>query len=419
METIEAAGLSKSYFSRVNIGLIILIGLCLRVVWALLIPVEPVSDSQAYDTFAQNIWLHGVYGWTPTEPTSYWPVGTSALYALIYHLAGHNHTWIVVLNILLSIGITFYTFKLAGLFFTKSVALLTALLVSIWPTHVFFSTVLASELPYMLLTLVGIYYFFAEDEITLKNILITGVCFALAYYIRPLATTVLVVCAFCAVVSARKSALKTGLRAFAIFNIMVVAVIPWAKRNYDLYGQVVPMSTNDGAVFWMGNTPGTEGGYHELPEYVKNMNEYQRNQVLKQEAIENIKSEPVEFIKRTLAKFIKFHSHETIGVTWNAEGISSSIGDRWLLPLKLVSQTFWIACLGGGLVGVILFLRKEPLNQLFHPFILLWLSSAGLHALIVAQDRYHIPIVPFVAAFAAYAMCQFAPKFFAPAESRT
>jgi hypothetical protein len=395
---------------QLNIGAILLVGAILRIAWALAIPVVPLSDSHAYDTFATNIWQHGVYGWTPESPTSYWPVGTSALYALIYQIFGHQYAAIVGLNILFSLGIIFYAYKTTELFFYKSVAAGTALLVAVWPTHIFFVTILASELPYMLLTLMGIFYFFKEEKVSPQNILIIGTCFALAYYVRPLATTVLAVCAFSAVVACGKRFTPTIIRTLLVLLIMALAVSPWAKRNYDLYGHVVPMSTNGGAVFWMGNTPGTEGGYHPLPEYVKGLNEHERNQTLKKEAVKYIQEEPLAFLLRTAEKFVAFHSRETIGITWNEEGIKHRFGAGWIMPLKLLSQCFWLTCLIIGLIGILIYLRKSPFKHIFHPFLLLWLSSAGLHALIVAQDRYHIPVVPFIFAFSIYGVHYFAER---------
>lgn len=389
---------------NLSLPAIIALGMILRIIWALIIPVVPLSDSHAYDTFALNIWQHGVYGWTADSPTSYWPVGTSALYALVYQVFGHSYGYIVALNILMSFGIILYAYKVAHLFVSDPVARFCALLIAIWPTSIFFVTVLASELPYTLLTLAGAYHFLAEDRFKLRNILIVGVSFALAYYIRSLATTVLAICAFCGVVACGKPLLPTVYRALVVGLIMAVAVLPWAKRNYDLYGHFVPMSTNGGAVFWMGNTPGTSGGYHQLPDYVEGLDEHQRNQLLKAEAMEYIKSEPGSFVVRTFAKFLKFHSHETIGVTWNEEGINERFGEAWLMPLKLLSQGFWMVCLLGGIAGAFMFVKEKPLPRLFHPLLILWLSSAGLHALIVAQDRYHLPVVPFIGVFCAYAI---------------
>ena len=57
-------------------------GMALRLIWALLIPVDPVSDSAAYETFAWTLVNDGVYGWSADQPSAYWAVGTSAIAAL-------------------------------------------------------------------------------------------------------------------------------------------------------------------------------------------------------------------------------------------------------------------------------------------------------------------------------------------------
>lgn len=61
----------------------LIIALILRVVWGIAVPVVPVSDSNAYDLFAQNIALGHGFAWKPGELTAYWAVGTSAFYALL------------------------------------------------------------------------------------------------------------------------------------------------------------------------------------------------------------------------------------------------------------------------------------------------------------------------------------------------
>jgi hypothetical protein len=71
---------------------VLAIAFLLRLGWAMLIPVAPVSDSAAYDAFAQTLALHGVYGWTPDQPSAFWPIGTSAIYDALYALFGHSYT---------------------------------------------------------------------------------------------------------------------------------------------------------------------------------------------------------------------------------------------------------------------------------------------------------------------------------------
>ena len=390
--------------SKITLLQICTVAIILRVIWVLLIPVIPVSDSNAYDVFAQNIWLHGNYGWDAVNPTSYWPVGLSAIYSGFYFLFGHSYVPIVIFNIACSVAIIVYSKKLCDrLFEHELIGTFVAIIVALWPTLIFYCSVLASELPYLAFLLAAIYYFTDHKPQFLKQGLIAGILFAGAYYIRPLATIPLAIVIFYLFINLSNKKIVI-FRSVMTISLMIIAVLPWAQRNYTIYDAFVPMSTNSGATFWMGNQPGTNGGYKALPDHVKDLNEYDRNNTLKAEAIEYIKAEPVAFVTRTVKKFFIFHLHETIGVSWNAEGIKERLGEWALLPLKLVSQAYWSLILLIGLAGLVLHIMQKGFWQTaFHPFTLIWAATAGVHAIIVSQDRYHLPVIPMVAAFAAYA----------------
>jgi hypothetical protein len=400
-----------------NLFTICLMAFVLRLVWALIIPVIPVSDSAAYDTFAQNIWLHGTYGWQANVPTSYWPVGTAAIYSVFYSIFGHVYWPITLFNIICGLVVIVYTALLCDRFLKagsspavkkpSSISLYAALLVALCPTLIFFTTVLASELPYMAFLLAAFYTFTHDENRGVFTVgIVAGVLFSIAYYIRPLAIIPLAIGIFSLFFITANLRIILG-RTLLVSVTLALLVAPWAYRNYQLYNAFVPMSTNGGATLWMGNHPGTNGGYADLPEKVAGLDEHSRDQVLKQDAIDYIKQEPLVFVVRTVKKFVQFHTRETIGVTWNEPGLIKRVGDWVIMPLKLVTQAFWIVILLLGLAGMIWYVINKGLWQILtHPFFLLWASTAGIHSIIVSQDRYHIPVIPLVIAFAAYCIDQ-------------
>jgi hypothetical protein len=391
---------------------ICLIAVFLRVIWALLVPVIPISDGVAYDTFAQNIWLHGTYGWTADNPTSFWPVGTSAIYSLFYMVFGHSYLPIIVFNILCSLAIIIFTRLLCDHFFeNKKVGLYASLAVAIWPTLIVYTTILASELPYMAFLMAAFYFFIQRESSIVKAGIISGCLFSIAYYIRPLAVIVLAIGIFYLFVNLQNKKI-TILRSLTVMVLLVILVSPWAYRNFQTHNAFIPMSTNGGATLWMGNQPDTNGGYVPTPKHLAHLNEHVRNQLLKQEAIDYIKQEPVSFLIRTAEKFLSFHLRETIGVGWNEKGIRQVFGDIAILPLKVICQLYWSLVLAAACMGVFLFFRRHGFwRTAFHPFILIWMSAAAIHAIIVSQDRYHIPVIPFIVSFAAYFICCAELKF--------
>ncbi len=68
--------------------------LAVRLLWAACVPVDPVSDGVLYDAFARSMVEGHGYAFADGTLTEYWPVGTSAVYALLYYIFG-IHPWVV------------------------------------------------------------------------------------------------------------------------------------------------------------------------------------------------------------------------------------------------------------------------------------------------------------------------------------
>jgi len=182
-------------------------------------------------------------------------------------------------------------------------------------------------------------------------------------------------------------------------------VAPWSVRNTNAFGQFVVISTNGGAVLWMGNNPASTGGYMDIPESYGVYNEAERDERLGQIAKDYIRDEPLRFVANSAWRLFDTFNRETVGIAWNEQGIVKRYGTAPLLPLKGVSQLFWLTMLGLGVAGwVVLFRRQGWRSVLGHPATLTIGYFAAAHAVIVSQDRYHFPLTPLIAMFAAVAL---------------
>ena len=376
----------------------------LRLAWAVSIPVIPVSDSVAYDSFARVLTEYGVYGWKPEEPSAYWPVGTSAIYGLIYLIFGHHFTPIVVLNIALGVGIVALTMWLGRVFFDSTTAIIAGALMAIWPSQVFYVTILGSELPFTFLVMLGVAAWSNQDKSTSYRALSSGLVFAGAAYVRPVALLLPIVLWLSALPSWQKLRQQFPTMVVAMFA-MAIIITPWAARNTKLFGHFVLLSTNGGVTLWMGNNPLTDGGYMPDPAFVAPLNEYERDRVLGDEAKRYIVEHPVAFVIRSFKKAILLHLNETIAVHWNAEGIKQRMGEGAIFPFKLLTQGYWTSVLLLGLGGLGIMLRERGvMRTLAHPVVLIWAYFTGVYAVIIIQDRYHFPSQPFIAMLAAVAI---------------
>lgn len=379
---------------------VLIVALGLRLGWALLIPVAPISDGVAYDTFANNLATHGVYGWTPDQPSSFWPVGTAALYAVLYMLFGHTLIPVVGFNIVLSTIIVGQTMWLTRRFFDDETAIVAGFLLAIWPSQVAYVTILASELPFTFFVLLGFSAWYGPGLSNWARAAGSGVAFAAASYVRPIALLLPIVLWLTALRDFQRLRAQFPLMLVAMI-VMVACIAPWSIRNTALYGHFVLLSSNGGEVLWEGNhassdqvAPGSSTG-----------NEYERDHQSGEAALRYIMDHPLSFVLRTAEKAILLHLNETIAVHWNAKGITERLGEGALLPLKIVTQAYWSLMLLFALAGIVALIRKDGLISTFmHPVIATWIYFTAVYSVMLVQDRYHFPTHPFIAMLSAVAM---------------
>lgn len=386
------------------------LGFGLRLIWMLLIPVEPISDAGAYLIFATNIHEHGVYGFTPDEPAAYWAVGPAALYAWMFDMFG-NETFlgVLVINMISSVLVMICLWDLGRRWYSEDAGRIAALVFALWPLTIQYTTVLASELHFMALVLAALSFWdraraqlgagaAANIGPALVALALSALAFSAATYMRPIALLIPAALAIAAVLHRPRSALPEIIKAGVVIALIFAAVAPWSARNERIYGEPVFMSTNFWANFWMGNHPGTNGEYALLPEETQGMEPLEREAYLEGLAMDYIQSEPGAFVTRTLRKAVRLHQRETIGVAWNANQIEARFGGLAPDGLRLVSTGYWYLMLLGGLAGVVVSLRQQGAwTTLLSPPVWLWLYFTALHAVIVVGDRYHMPAIPMIA----------------------
>lgn len=385
---------------------IILLALVLRIVWAAFVEVIPVSDPGAYDTYARNLVEYGVYGLAPGEPGAYWAVGAAAIYAASYSLFGYGDLAVILPNIISSLLITVGIWDLARRWYGGSTADLAALLFAVWPLAIQFTTVLASELHFMAMVLIGLMAWDRAQQITSKEFWIwsaaAGLAFAAATYLRPISLLIPLAMAMSAVFRSPRDYAAPILKSVVATVLILTAVAPWTARNERVFGEPVFMSTNFWANFWMGNHPGTDGGYKEPPKKIHHLGDLERAEWLKEESLGYVKEDPLGFVARTGWKALKLHNRETIGITWNVEGLRAYFGDFGIQLAKAISTGWWYLMVAAAFWGMSILLRVQGFwETLLSPPVWLWGYFTGVHSVVVIGDRYHMPSIPMIAMLAA------------------
>lgn len=393
-----------------SVSAILAVALVIRLAWATLIPVIPLSDSHDYHTFALNWVEHGVYGWSPNRPSAIWPPGTSAAYALIYSFFGTGQWAIKCFNLAISVLIVFLTIELGRRWFNRTVGLLAGLLVALWPVFIEYTTIIGSEMLFAA-ALLGVLLLFDEICSNERHLTLLAAVFGgligIATLLRP--TAILLPALLALVFYLQKRTIVPALKLLSISTLLTLIVLtPWAARNYALFGELVLTSTSGGSNLWMGNNPATTGFYQQPPDH-PGLNEVQSDRVFKNDAVAYIKQAPAAFVTRTAIKAVRLYERETIGVAWNKEGIERAFGSLGSSTVKVLSQTFWMGALLLFAMGCYFSFRQGFASFACHPAIATLAYFTLVYAVIVVQDRYHVPTDPIVAIFAAYAISRLVP----------
>src|SRR4029077_9631031 len=186
--------------------------------------------------------------------------GTSAVYATLYSIFGYSFAPIVVFNVICSSGIVGLTMWLGRVFFDNATALMAGALMAIWPSEVTYVTILASELPFTLLVLVGIAVWFNTRWSKFARAIASGCLFGAATYFRSVALLLPIVLWLSAVTNWQKFSTQLPMALTAL--VIAIAInAPWTIRNTKAFGHVVLLTSSDGVNLWMGNNPDATGFY--------------------------------------------------------------------------------------------------------------------------------------------------------------
>jgi len=248
-------GLKESDFLLWFLGL----ALFLRIAWVTCIPTQLYADWKWYDEVAYHmsrIWRYEENG----VPTAYWPIGYPLFLAIIYRLFGH-HYWVVQLfNVFLSSGICVFTYLVAKRLLSPASSRLTLVILALFPSQIFFTNILASEILFTFLLLLVIYFLHKQmNRPSIYSPLIIGILLGVLILIRAVALLLPLVIMFFYFKSKRRPRLILKDTALTFLMIFLM-LFPWVLRNKLVLGTFT-VATSGGINLYIGNSPISSGSW--------------------------------------------------------------------------------------------------------------------------------------------------------------
>lgn len=272
-----------------------------------------------------------------------------------------------------------------------------AWLVAAYPMLLVYPLGLGTENLFFVLLLASFYFLLRSIEApSATHLLLAGSLLALTALTRSVILPFAGLAIFYLFFLHGRRALLTGLA-------FVVIVAPWVARNSLLHGKLTGIETSMGYNLYLGYHPDGNGSFTFGPslDLLTIMDDAERDEVGTQQAYEFIREDPSRFVPLLLNRLSFFFGLEKrVLIYFYSNNILGYIPPPWLM---LISITLLLPFVFLSVFAVLGFAATESSPRRFLIGLLLWTYILP-HVLILAEDRFHLALIPFLAVFAAHAV---------------
>lgn len=405
----------RSARTRRHLGTAFLVGFGLRSMVGWVLPLEPSWDGVIYERAARHLaegngytlrMLDPSWAW-PNLPTAFYPPGWPGLLSLVKLLGGPPGLDLGLQALLGALAVLLAA-RIGGALGGHRGARRTAWLVALWPGGVLLAGSWMGEPLFTLLLLAAMAALVGPRGARPNRLALSALLFGVAAYVRPsalaLAPLALVTRALSPPPSGerlgggrwRRSRARRTAVALSFAVLALVPLAPWLARNVDrLSGPVVTSSS--GANLFVG---ALSPYFTRIPDDMDcppGPRELARDRCRRDRALSRIRADPLGWMVLGAGKLAHTFGYEATPALQLGAGLGwSDPASRRLVWLLAVPCTlfYW------GLLGLAVRTRVRPSHRV------IWAAVAGValvHFLFVGGDRYHLPLVPLIAALAACA----------------
>lgn len=383
-----------------------------RLALVLFIDVRPTSDMGWYYGRAIELLATGKYAEHGT-PTAFWPVGYPGFLAGVMATFGTSVLVGQIANIVLSLISAILLYQLCIRYFESvGVATLAVCLLAIYPNHMGYSLGLYSE-PLFGTLLLAIWLLTTPTSPILL-LLAAGFLAGLATLVKAQMLAFAPPLFFLLSLRAwTKQATGIALRNAALATIvMILIVAPWTWRNFEVMGAFIPVSTNGGINLLQANNPSMNLNlridYDESDPVFDKIKFTVADQVsadrrASEAALNWISNNPIRFITLMPKKFFRFWIPDGES-EWNLQMGYPDYEKWWYAfrSVRVINQIYYFALLAGLVYALFHLVRMRDPRTLAAPALMLLFTT--FYLIFAGQSRHHAPLMPFVIAYAAWAL---------------
>ena len=295
--------------------------------------------------------------------------------------------------------------------FGRQIGRVAGLVAALYPTHVFYSTLMLTEpLCTLLLVAAGALLLWSL-RVGAPGAVAAGAVFGLAILTRPVFLLMPAIVPAWYAVNGLRARRALGLGALTACAALAV-LSPWLARNHREFGTWTEVSSTGGYNFLLGHHPLALGGYAGAPDLKRQLLTGSRVDGPRGYRIgwEAIRASPFAAFARAVQKTSYLVALETDGVLWNLKGLPSRPSMAGTLTLLAIANLAYVLVVSGCLLGLAGTPGHRPFTTLFG-FIAVYVLVMAMT--FVGDPRYHYSLIPFAAIFFSKALLQDGPVLLA------
>lgn len=208
----------------------------------------PSLDAAGYDARANSILNDKIFG-EVGRPTAFKEPFYSFFLAGIYYVFGHNFLIVRIIQAILSAFTCVFLFLIGRELFNESIGRLSGLIASLNPSFIKASEHLLTETLFTFILIVAVFYILKVlKNPNSKNSFILGFLLGIGSLTRSvLAPFTILLCITLFFLLRKRHSLKIIMgNILVIFICFLAPIIPWTIRNWTVFHEFVPISTNVG-----------------------------------------------------------------------------------------------------------------------------------------------------------------------------
>jgi len=383
-------------FDLVMLAGILVVGFALRLAYSALLrgaPETHTEDPYYYSLIARHL-IEGK-GYLEIASRAYRPPAYPWLLAGIYSVAGVNlfaaRIALAAFGALSGVCAALWVRQLS----TRRVGYFAGMMVAVYPQFVRYPQTLYSEAFYLFLLFLGMaLLLWALRRSSILIAVLTGVTFGLAALTRE---TTLMMPAIVGVWLwlARKNFSRRATKVWlAMAAATVFAVLPWTVRNYFMLRTFVPIATNSGINFYIGNNPAATGlpDWRLVPGVAWNdgANEVEAHQRGLQEGLSYVRGH----VALTVVMWFKKAWLLWRPPVYGYEGLSFSFA-----AMRFMWLVSYLFTLGFGAFGFVKLWRSPARKIVLLPLLVMICFSIP-YILTFTDTRYRLPMEGFAIFYA-------------------